>query len=768
MGVVSEGNLVNSLGQRMIRLEPGEFLMGSADQDAKWDEQPVHRVIISRALYVSERVVSVEEYREFRPDFEENPEYTPAACGMSWYDASAFCRWLGEREGKPYRLPTEAEWEYICRSVEDPSAAAPVLNLLTGVMEWCLDWYGDYPEGDQEDPVGPEGGSAKIVRGGCLDAPTQWHTEEDLRRLYSRPSNRAAIAPAFGFFPGCVNKTGRHRIGFRVVQAPEPPSRPLPYSPPYIQHGVRKTAGYISRGPDPKKSYLRKRYLLPTPPENLTREAIDAAGFPPSFRFHNHSPALEVCPNGDLLMIIFSSYYEHEPETSLIGSRLRFGEEEWDFPSPFLQFPGANDTAPLLWNDGGVLHLFWGNRQAFGKFPFQWISSGDSGETWSEVKFPRFPEGLGRYCGQPISSAFRGADGGMYVSGDGSGATSVLWTSPDDGSTWYDTGGRTPGRHTAYVPLKDGSILGMGGKSSDIDGFMPKAVSRDGGRTWKVSRADFCCLGSNQRPSIIRLESGRLFFAGDFQAMKRGFQPKGIDLRGSYVALSEDEGGSWHVKKLAGTQPHENPQFAASMRGDTLGYSVARQGPNGLIHLISTMNRPCLHFELNEAWILEDSKTAAVSGDDVLMASASRSISGEKDFRETYPDGGVKAEWWAGIGDDGRYLLHGDETWYYENGGKKRQACYEMGRKTGEEFFWSSSGGLLWHWTHNAEDLSIWTQYWPDGGKKAESFWRSFHCEGPATHWDTKGNVVSRITDPLSMQTHGNLKVPKVTERGSD
>ncbi len=62
-----------------------------------------------------------------------------------------------------------------------------------------------------------------------------------------------------------------------------------------------------------------------------------------------------------------------------------------------------------------------------------------------------------------------------------------------------------------YCVLKDGSILGMGGKNTDIDGFMPSVVSRDGGKTWEKSKTVFPALGGNQRPSLLRLQSGRLF-----------------------------------------------------------------------------------------------------------------------------------------------------------------------------------------------------------------------------------------------------------------
>jgi antitoxin component YwqK of YwqJK toxin-antitoxin module len=278
----------------------------------------------------------------------------------------------------------------------------------------------------------------------------------------------------------------------------------------------------------------------------------------------------------------------------------------------------------------------------------------------------------------------------------------------------------------------------MGGKNTDIDGFMPRAISRDGGKTWEGSKTPFCTQASNQRPSVLRLQSGRLFFACDFQRIM-GFQPEGITQRGALVALSEDEGQTWHIKKLSGTQEHETTE----PWGETIGYSVARQAPNGIIHLITTMNRPCLHFEMNEAWIL--SKDTEDRTDEELMRPSAKDISDVKNYEEKYPDGKTKASWNAGIGDDGRYLLHGRETWLYGNGQKQREATYKLGRKVGEETYWSDDGRKLWRWEHKDDGSSVWTQWWPNGEKKAESTWRNFKCEGPATCWDMSGKIVSQV-----------------------
>jgi hypothetical protein len=742
-------SFTNSVGIKLIRVESSSFRMGQAgdEKQCDWDEQPVHKVTISKPFYMSEAEVTIDQFRQFRPGFKPTPGFEPYVAGVSWHDAVAFCKWLSDKERMPYRLPTEAEWEYACRagtatpfSSGDalPQGEAPnpwgLKNMHTGVREWCYDWHGEYLTEDQIDPVGPEKGMARVVRGGGMD-------NEDAR--YARSANRASIAPAIAPYPDSPTEAGYHPVGLRLVQAPMPLTRPHIYQPPFAQQCVRQTTEQAKQGPDLKKPFFRKRYLLPTPPENVSRETIDAAGLHPAFRRHNHSPGIEVCPNGDVLMIIYTSYREYEPAVSLMATRLRFGADQWDMPCRMFDFVDLNDHCPLLWNDNGTMYFFWGSPRfpEGGAFPFQWMSSADNGATWSEVRFPKFMNKPDCHSRQPINTILRDINGTIYLSSDGCGGKSVLWASKDNTATWYDTRGRTGGRHTTFVLFKDGlTILGMGGKNTDIDGFMPKSISTDGGKTWQVSKTPFPAQGSNQRPIILRLASGRLFFAGDYQSIS-GAQPQGITEVGSYVALSDDDGRTWKIKPLPGAQQHENP--SRHNGNATIGYSVAREAPNGIIHLITTMNRPCLHFALNEAWILGDTTQAQMS-DQQLMKPSATAITQVKRYRETYPSGKTKAEWYAGIADNGRYLLHGQETWYYENGHKQRQATYNLGRKVRLETHWAPDGTMKWQWHHRDDGTSLWTQYWPNAKKKAESTWRNFKCSGTATIWDQSGSLISQ------------------------
>src|SRR6185437_15726349 len=97
----------NSLGMQMIRVPPGKFRMGSSRGDH--DELPTHEVTISRHFYLSETEMTVKAFQQFRPDYQDMGPFTPYVTGISWEDAVAFCTWLSKKEGRTYRLPTEAE-----------------------------------------------------------------------------------------------------------------------------------------------------------------------------------------------------------------------------------------------------------------------------------------------------------------------------------------------------------------------------------------------------------------------------------------------------------------------------------------------------------------------------------------------------------------------------------------------------------------------------------------------------------------------------------
>ena len=146
---------------------------------------------------------------------------------VSWADAVEFCRKLSampaeKTAGHVYRLPTEAEWEYACRSGtttaygfgddasrlgdygwfggNSDSSTHPVgekkpnawglYDMHGNVWEWCQDWYGEYPSGSATDPTGATSGSIRVSRGGmlghiaryCRSAYRNWFTPESRDR----------------------------------------------------------------------------------------------------------------------------------------------------------------------------------------------------------------------------------------------------------------------------------------------------------------------------------------------------------------------------------------------------------------------------------------------------------------------------------------------------------------------------------------------------------------------------------------------------------
>lgn len=271
----------NSLGMAFVKLPAGEFLMGSDEAPESLartypqlpverfaelkDEGPVHRVRITRFFWMGQHEVTVGQFRRFveasgyvpesiadgtggygwRLDYDpsttsrgdafegrdrryswRNPGFPQGddhpVVNVTWNDAQALAAWLSKTEGRHYRLPTEAEWEYACRagtrsryhSGDEPGSLLGTANVfdassasywpgwqpmaLTGndghaftapvgsfapnawglhdmhgnAWEWVADWHGDtyYAQSPVDDPQGPVDGTVRVRRGGS------WHT----------------------------------------------------------------------------------------------------------------------------------------------------------------------------------------------------------------------------------------------------------------------------------------------------------------------------------------------------------------------------------------------------------------------------------------------------------------------------------------------------------------------------------------------------------------------------------------------------------------
>jgi hypothetical protein len=515
---------------------------------------------------------------------------------------------------------------------------------------------------------------------------------------------------------------------------------------PFNQSAIKQGSEPAQFGPNPKKPYFTVRFAMPVPPENATNAAAALAGIDPMVFTHNHSPGFEILPNGDALAIYFSTppgKAEADISTSFVQARLRYGAEEWDPPELFFKTENFNDQSGLLWNDGGKIRFFGGGRDISDAIPFRQAVSTDNGATWT-LSLPQLDSPATNYTAQPITSAFRGPDNSIYFAMDGDGAASFLWRSQDEGVHWHDMGGRTGGRHSVIVPLDDkGDLFSIGGKNAAVNGWSPQNVSTNWGASWSSNVASpFPPLGTAQRPSMIRLASGNLLYVGESYLHKIDRAAPADWKFGDkcFVALSTNNGVSWHIKPL----PVELPGFQRTNH-PTLGYVTARQGANGVIHILTTITQPCLHYELNEAWIWSDAG-------DITSENSGGEI---KKFSENYQNGKIRSQWSARICPEGRYLLDGKETDYYENGAKQHQVTYANGRKTGTETFWSPDGKKIWIWSHDLKNnRAVWTQFWPNGGKKSESHWNTrpeardlkhsfigLVADGPAKQWSEDGSL---------------------------
>jgi formylglycine-generating enzyme required for sulfatase activity len=238
----------------MVLIADGEFLMGTRgeDVDAIAKKRGVGRTFIERE--VPQREVFVQEfeigkyqvtnfqYQAFvqdtghqSPGHWEGNQYPDGlddhpVVNVSWHDAVAYCEWLSERTGKPYRLPTEIEWEKAARGTDgrewpwgnewdeskcntaegglgtttplgqySPNGDSPygVADMAGNAREWCADWFKAYP--GNSFPHESYGETVRVLRGGS------WSDYQGFARCASRDWG----GPHYGW----------HYVGFRCTKS---------------------------------------------------------------------------------------------------------------------------------------------------------------------------------------------------------------------------------------------------------------------------------------------------------------------------------------------------------------------------------------------------------------------------------------------------------------------------------------------------------------------------------------------------------------------
>lgn len=211
---------ITDLNLTLLWIKPGAFTMGSPadERDRNKAEGPRMEVTLTHGFWLGRTEVTQAQYAAIAG---ENPSHFTAAGPdapaehVSWLDATEYCRKLTAREraagrlpeGFRYALPTEAQWEYAFRAgttsdyvgnadaiswteTNSGGTTHPVAgkqpndwglyDMAGNVLEWCRDWYGNYPGGPQTDPTGPESGHFRIARGGS------WRTPEHTGRAAAR------------------------------------------------------------------------------------------------------------------------------------------------------------------------------------------------------------------------------------------------------------------------------------------------------------------------------------------------------------------------------------------------------------------------------------------------------------------------------------------------------------------------------------------------------------------------------------------------------
>lgn len=635
---------------RMVDIPAGSFYMGGEGTGEDYDEQPIHKVNITHPFKMSMTEITNAQFEAFRPEHKAlrgknglSLEDDEAVVYVSYADAVAFCEWLSRKEGKHYRLPVEAEWEYACRAGtyylyntgdglpeayrknqqtardlkpvslkvgQTPPNAFGLCDMHGNVEEWCLDWYGPYLPGEQNDPAGRTTGDFRVTRGGSHNTPDK----------YLRSGNRMAMIP----------EDKHAQTGFRIVESAfTPVATVAPALPPANQQEVNQTNYTWKVVKDPV-------FKAPVP---YVLQPESDSGNP--FFSHNHQPAITWCDNGDLLAIWFSADEENGRGMVVLASRLRAGTEQWNRSSLFFKVPDRNMTGSALLNDrqGTLYHL--NGVEASGDWQNLMMvmrTSRDNGQTWSAPQIIA-PEHAKRH--QVIAGTIRTREGWLIQpcdAGPGSHDGAAIHISKDGGKTWQDpwdgkpqpefkernTGSTIAGIHAGVVQLKDGSLMALARGNSILNQEgklrMPMSISKDMGKTWTYYASEFPPIDGGQRLVFMRLNEGPLLLISFTDhplrtpEAERGMifpDREGNNYRGYglYAAVSYDEGKTWPVRRLLTDGTTRFLDGGAwtkhflmdATHAEPRGYMAATQSPDNLIHLVSSR----LYYCFNLAWITD-------------------------------------------------------------------------------------------------------------------------------------------------------------------
>ena len=310
----------------MMEVPAGTYLRGSdGTETGRGTDETRHEVTISRPFLIGKSPVTVAQWERFvaetgyRTEAEKgtsggfgwngsalvqnksytwrNPGFPQSAdhpvCIVTFGDSQAFCGWLERKTKRKTTLPTEAQWEYACRAgtttawhsgataadgeraawhkgnagntthpVFEKSANLWGLTIGGNVSEWCLDWYGPYPQGSLTDPLQENKNLSdkprRVQRGGSWNRDLK--NTRSASRWRSDPGSRTAdngfrvvcstevIAPPPPPAPMVEAEPGT--VIPDRPSAPQPPMPPPPPTPPSRPVGspVAKGVGSLLGG----------------------------------------------------------------------------------------------------------------------------------------------------------------------------------------------------------------------------------------------------------------------------------------------------------------------------------------------------------------------------------------------------------------------------------------------------------------------------------------------------------------------------------------